>query len=135
VLPSDGEPSSSALKARVASHHYLVASIAIGSYGEDSYMGISYLVQAQCYIHLRTYIKESLIVYIYLKRRLHPFFIYIGCRYIKSEEKYKIAQEKYIIVQEKYKVIQEKYKIKEFGLDLPHYYPIALSRLLVYKPS
>jgi hypothetical protein len=43
-----------------------------------------------------------------LKTRLHRFFIYIGCRDTKSEEKYKI-------VQEKYKIIPEKYKIYEFG--------------------
>jgi hypothetical protein len=43
-------------------------------------------------------------MYIHLKTRLHPFFIYIGCRDTKSEEKYKIVQEKYKIIQEKYKI-------------------------------
>jgi hypothetical protein len=47
ALPSNDEPSSSSLEAGIASRHSLVASVAIGSYGEDIYMDISYLVEAQ----------------------------------------------------------------------------------------
>jgi hypothetical protein len=118
LLPFDDEPPSSSLEEGVASCHFLVASVTIGSYGEDSYMDISYLVQPQCYIHLRTYIKESLIVYIHLKTRLHPFFIYIGRRKIKSDEKYKI-------VKKSTKLYNKSTKMKEFGLDSPHCHPVA----------
>ena len=54
-------------------------------------------------------IYKGIINYIYsFENKITSFFIYIGCRDTKSEEKYKI-------VQEKYRIIQEKYKIQEFG--------------------
>ena len=45
-----------------------------------------------------------------MKTRLHPFFIYIGCRDTKSEEKSKIVQEQYKIIQDKYKTVDTEFR-------------------------
>ena len=50
-------------------------------------------------------IYKGIINYIYsFENKITSFFIYIVCRDIKSEEKYKIVQEKYKNIQEKYKI-------------------------------
>ena len=49
-------------------------------------------------------IYKGIVNYIYsFENKITSFFIYIGCKDTKSEEKYKIVQEKHKNVQEKYK--------------------------------
>jgi hypothetical protein len=105
VLPSDDEPSSS-LPSGVASCQFSRASLAdIDSYDEERVIGTFYNY-INTMLHSSQNIYKGIInyIYIHLKTRLHCFFICIGCRDTKSEEKYKIVQEKYKIIQEKYKI-------------------------------
>jgi hypothetical protein len=76
----------------------------IDSYDEEGVIGTFHnYINTMLYSSRNIY--KGIINYIYsFENKITSFFIYIGCRDTKSEEKYKIVQEKYKIIQEKYKI-------------------------------